>query len=358
MNENLVSIVIPAWNGTEHIRDCLRAVLAQNCKGKEIIVVDNNSQDGLCDIVEQEFPLVRLIKNERNLGFSGGCNVGIDAAGGDPIVLLNQDTVVDPNWLEHLISEFETDPAVGIAGSVCRYPDGRIQTSGGYIDERGSSYHMTDGSTSDQLRHTRNSFDDSGYVSGAALAISRKALTRVGKLDEGFHPAYYEDVDWCYRARRSGYRVVVAPNSHLIHKEESRLIDGRYHSTYHYHRNRLRFVFKHWSTNRIMGDFFLMEKVWLEDSQLGAEVLVAAVHRAYLHHILHVSEVTRERQRSKIHTTGDGDNIVRVLSALRSIFPIGPARLPIREEEHSNETIDQWRRVIHNEPECHEVDAI
>src|SRR5688572_30625035 len=127
------SVVIPAWNGERHLEACLQALLAQGDAPDEVIVVDNASVDGSATVVREQFPSVRLICNETNLGFSGGCNVGIAAAQGEIVVLLNQDAVVEAGWLQALMEAMHSEPAVGIAGGKAFYPDGRLQHAGGFL---------------------------------------------------------------------------------------------------------------------------------------------------------------------------------------------------------------------------------
>ena len=93
------SVIVLSWNGMDYLEDCLKAVLSQDYAGFEVIVVDNGSTDGSADLVAERFPQVQLIRNERNLGFAAGNNVGLQAATGDVLILLNQDTVVQPGWL-------------------------------------------------------------------------------------------------------------------------------------------------------------------------------------------------------------------------------------------------------------------
>ena len=122
-------------------------------------------------------------------------------ATGATLILLNQDTEVRPGWLSALLAPF-VDAAVGIAGSKALYPDGTIQHAGGRIDAQGITHHIGRGESD---RASQQTLADVDYVSGASLAISRRAHTAIGALDEGFSPAYYEDVDWCVRARIAGF---------------------------------------------------------------------------------------------------------------------------------------------------------
>ncbi|MFO7168409.1 MAG: glycosyltransferase [Chloroflexota bacterium] len=137
------TVIIPAHNGESYLRPCLEALLAQEGAAFDVIVVDNGSSDGGADLVARLFPQVRLVRSVAPLGFAGACNLGIRAAleggpGEEPpeaVVLLNQDTVVDPGWLAALLQPLREDPAAGVVGSLARYPDGRIQHAGAELLE-------------------------------------------------------------------------------------------------------------------------------------------------------------------------------------------------------------------------------
>ena len=119
-----ISVIIPLWNGEKWIRACLSSLDGQDDGAPfalEVVVVDNGSHDKSPALVEDEFPAARLIRNGRNLGFAGGCNVGLAAATGGVLVLLNQDTQVRPGWLAALVAAL-TEPGVGVAGSLAAGP--------------------------------------------------------------------------------------------------------------------------------------------------------------------------------------------------------------------------------------------
>jgi GT2 family glycosyltransferase len=286
------SVIVLSWNGIAYLGDCLDAVLSQNHPDFEVIVVDNGSEDGSANLVTKHYPQARLICNQRNLGFAGGNNVGLRAATGDVLVLLNQDTVVRRGWLKGLVSNF-VDPQIGIVGCKALYPDGSIQHAGGFVHGvRAETDHIgrsePDDGRFDQQR-------DVDFVTGAALAISRTALTRVGLLDEGFHPAYYEDVDWCYTAREMGLRVVYSPAAQLIHHETPTAKRESHNHKHALHRGRLRLVLKHWARERLEEEFVPAERAWA--SSLGRTVEMMSVRRAYLVTMLDAGAIAAFRAR-------------------------------------------------------------
>ncbi|MBN1454117.1 MAG: glycosyltransferase family 2 protein [Anaerolineales bacterium] len=287
------SIIVLTWNGRSYLESCLKAVLVQDYPDFEVIVVDNASTDGSADYIAEFFPQVRLLRNEFNLGFAGGCNVGLRSARGDVLVLLNQDTEVRSDWLSNLMVVFE-NPQIGIAGCKTFFPDGTIQHAGGHVyGPRAETEHLAYGA---EDIVTPGSVVDVDFVTGAALAVTRSALERIGLLDEGFYPAYYEDVDWCYTAREAGFRVVYVPEARLVHFESSTADRGSLSKKSLYHQGRLRFAFKHWMLENLHTIFVPSEREWA--SHLGRGMERTAVRPAYLKVMLDIKEIAAFRIRS------------------------------------------------------------
>jgi GT2 family glycosyltransferase len=247
------SVIVLSWNGMEYLADCLDAVLSQDYCDFEVIVVDNGSADGSPDFVGQHYPQVRLIRNARNLGFSGGNNVGLRAATGDVLILLNQDTVVQSGWLEALVEGFQ-ESEVGVAGCKILYPDGRtIQHAGGYFDwPIGLAFHYgCDEEDRGQYEHLR----EVEYVTAAAMGVRRSVLRDVGYLDEAFFPGYFEDLDFCRRVQAAGYRVLYLPQASLIHHESRSFAQTLRSKPYAVFRGRFRFIFKHYAPEQTVHEF-------------------------------------------------------------------------------------------------------
>lgn len=255
---NAASIVIPAWNGVTWIADCLRSVGLQCRPGDEIIVVDNGSTDGTPDFVARDFPQARLIRLERNLGFAGGINRGLEAARGDVLVLINQDVTLREGCLDALRRRLD-ESGPGIVGCKLLYPDGRtIQHAGGIIrypraepDHRG--YRQIDDGRWDSVAQV-------DYASGAVFAFSRAVLRAIGPFDEGFYPAYFEEVDYCFRARAAGFAVIYEPAAVAVHHESQSLDVGSLARQQAVQRNRLRFVLKSYPAEKIQTAFFPAER--------------------------------------------------------------------------------------------------
>lgn len=271
------SVIIPVWNGWKYLPSCLEALLAQDYPDVEIIAVDNASTDGSADRVAERYPQVRLIRNKQNRGFAGGCNVGLQAARGDMLVLLNQDTVVQSGWLRAL-AEALRRPDVGVVGCKILYADGRtIQHAGGWIEwPLGLTHHYGRGEEDTGQWNTPRPVD---YVTGAALAFRRDVLERVGPLDEGFWPGYFEDTDFCLRVRQAGYEIWYVPDAVVLHAETTSIVD-RESLRLAYQRGRLRLVLKHLPPQRLLAEFVGAEAAWQPAAIRGGESV--ALRLAYL----------------------------------------------------------------------------
>jgi GT2 family glycosyltransferase len=252
---NSLVVLVLVWNGRPWLRACLSALRAQSYAGRyAVLVVDNGSTDGSPELVAAEFPEVALIRNQRNLGFGAGNNVGLRAlrAGTAPapadfrpaaVTLLNQDTVVEPGWLDAISAAFARHPQAAIVGCKILGPDGLLQHAGGQITwPTGAGSHQGAGER-DEGRYDEERAVE--WVTGAALALRGDLPAELALFDEGFHPAYFEDVELCYRARAAGYSVIYAPSARLIHHEHSALGAQTPAHQRAYHRSRVRFVLGH-----------------------------------------------------------------------------------------------------------------
>jgi GT2 family glycosyltransferase len=247
------SIVIPVWNGASVIEDCLESVYANASESLlEVICVDNGSLDDSADRIAARFPQVRLMRQLRNLGFAGGVNAGIDVAEGDVYVLLNQDCLVLPGWLEGFAETFARYPQAGIAGLTMRNRDGSVNHAGAVVDRPlAYSRHYT------EIRQNEPYAVE--YVTGAVFAITQRAWQIVGRFDEGYYPAYYEEADYCYRARQKGLDVLYVPGAEVTHLFTSReAAKFPFRVAARQHKMRYRFVVKHFSDDEL-ADFFAAE---------------------------------------------------------------------------------------------------
>jgi GT2 family glycosyltransferase len=212
------SIVIPVFNKVEFTFQCLRSLLREvDFDDTEVIVVNNASTDETARLLAHFRGLVTVIDNAENRGFVDACNQGAEAARGEHLVFLNNDTVVLPGWLRHLRDTVEGDARVGAVGSMFLYEDGRVQEAGAGVWQSGAAFHYGWGGSPDDRRY--NFAREVDYCSGASLLVRRELFARLGGFDRRFAPAYYEDVDICFGVRSLGYKVVYQPMSRVVHYE-------------------------------------------------------------------------------------------------------------------------------------------
>lgn len=219
MKEMELSIIIVSYNTKRLLQKCLDSLGAEKkSKDREIIVIDNASMDGSWQMVQEKFPLVKLVKNTENMGFAKAVNKGISLAEGKSILLLNSDTEASENTLADLL-EFEKKVRPAIIGlrmlnadgsiqpSVFRLPTARGAFSEYWLGKKGSfSKYWPVGEESREVE----------AVSGGAMLISRAVLDKIGYFDERYF-MYFEDMDFCRRARKAGFKIYYLPSAKVIH---------------------------------------------------------------------------------------------------------------------------------------------
>ena len=212
-----VTIILPVYNNWELTVACLRSLAFDISAVKyELIAVDDASTDETNEYLPK-VEGITVVRQEQNAGFIGAVNAGLDVARGRFIVLLNNDTVVLPGWLDALMRTIEVEENVGIVGAKLVYPDGRLQEAGGIIWRDGSGLNYGRGGDADDPAF--NFVRDVDYCSGACLLVRKEILDVLGGLDRRYSPAYYEDTDLAFAARKLGYRVVYQPEAKIRHAE-------------------------------------------------------------------------------------------------------------------------------------------
>ncbi|CAN5451299.1 hypothetical protein BH09SUM1_BH09SUM1_06320 [soil metagenome] len=255
------SVVIVSLNGRARIAMPLDALRRCDPPAAQVIVVDNGSDDGLSEFVKKNYPEVDLVRAPQNLGFAGGNNLGIVNARGEIIVLLNDDTDPEADWLAPIAAAFAQHSRFGLAGCQLLYPDsGKVQHLGGVVHDNGLTDHAGWGGEAGVF--AKGEIIPSDYVTGAAMAIRRRVLSDIGFLDAGFWPIYFEETDFCARAKRAGWEIAVVPESRVVHHESQ--TTGRLSPKFlrTYHRNRIRYLIKN---RRVMewGRTFRAEARWM-----------------------------------------------------------------------------------------------
>jgi len=247
-----LSIIIPHLRGVEILRDCLRSVFASEFRDFEVILIDNASSDRSAELAVAEFPAVRQHRLEENRGFAGGCNAGIEIARGEYLLLLNDDTLLEPRSLEALVAALDRDLNVAFAQpKLLNIRDRRYfdysGACGGLIDVLG--YPFAFGRTFMCMEEDRGQFDSPSpifWACGTAALYRRKALDEVGYLDSDFF-AHMEEIDLAWRLHLAGYHGVRVPAAVVYHYSGNTLPNTERGKMFLNHRNSMACLLKNYS---------------------------------------------------------------------------------------------------------------
>lgn len=202
----LVSVIIVNYNGKQYLEKCLASLSDIKYDNYEIILVDNNSDDSSVEFVQKNFSPVKIIQLDSNHGFAEPNNIGVKNAKGDLLLFLNNDTVVEPDFLGELVSAM-SDPKTAICQSMLLKPNGDVDSSGDFIDSIGVTF-----STFEKITETREIFS----AKAASMLVRRDIFERLGGFDEKFFVSF-EDIDLSWRARILGYKILINPKSIVYH---------------------------------------------------------------------------------------------------------------------------------------------
>ena len=242
-----LSVIIVSWNTKGFLLPCVRSV-SESGQGisKEVIVVDNGSQDGSGNEAKQAFPFVHLIKNERNLGFAKAANQGLQMASGRYVLLLNPDTQVKNGAVKQLMTFMDSHPEAGVAGAQLLNLNGSRQNSIANFPTLATE--LSNKSLLRWLFPGKFPGKESYYsepievdsVIGACMIVRRDAFVQVGLLDEDYF-IFFEETDWCYRMKKAGWKIFHVPQAEIYHSQGKSAETVRkrakiefYRSRYHY----------------------------------------------------------------------------------------------------------------------------
>lgn len=242
-----VSVIIPHHNGPDILNACLNSVLQTRYGDFEIIVVDDRSSDNSIKIVHDVFPMVNLVSTSSNVGFGSSCNQGARTAKGDIFVFLNNDTIVEPNWLSELVNTMEEyDARLATPKILSMKNKSRVNAAGGICDILGVGWNRGNGCVAD------GQFDkpEMVFYGSACLAVRRDVWEETGGYDESYF-MYMEDVDLCWRAKLLGYDTLYVSSSVIYHHWRESTKDPYFIVRYVF-RNNLKTILKNYSTRTLL----------------------------------------------------------------------------------------------------------
>lgn len=226
---NFLSIIIPTYNSEKDILNCLKSIFKESKAVKfEVIAVDNASLDKTTVVIKKYFPKVKLIINKKNLGFARACNQGLQKAQGDFILILNPDTVVLNHAIDKTMYYLIKQTNADIIGCQLLNEDKTIQPSGGYLPNLAriflmmtffddlpfiSNWFLSYQQTNKEFYKKEHTVD---WVTGAFILVKKEVFDQVGSFDESFF-MYAEEIEWFYRIKKRGLRVVYYPEAQVIH---------------------------------------------------------------------------------------------------------------------------------------------
>ncbi|MBM4272175.1 MAG: glycosyltransferase family 2 protein [Deltaproteobacteria bacterium] len=260
----LVSVIIVNWNGRQYLDDCLSSLRNQSLGDFEVILVDNGSTDDSVAFVEQHYQdFVQIVRLSENRGFSGGNNAGIATARGVYIALLNNDTVVDQEWLSSLVHCIHSDESIGMVGSkiLNYYRREEIDNTGHLIYPDGLNRGRG------RLEIDHNQYDmktDILFPSGCAALYKKQMIEETGGFDESFF-AYGDDADIGLHGRYLGYNAIYCPKAVVFHKYSGTA--GMYSAlkAFHVERNRIWILVKYFPVEAIIvSPFFTLARLLLQ----------------------------------------------------------------------------------------------
>lgn len=251
-SEPLISIITVNYNQPEFTLEFLQSISQITYKNYEVIVVDNGSKENPTSLIKEKFPNTIVIVSNENLGFAGGNNIGIRAARGKYVLFLNNDTEVDPNFLQSIVKRMESNPYIGMASPKILYPDNNILQ---YAGASSLNPYTGRGKRFGDMEEDVGKYDvskETQLCHGAAMIVPMEVIKKVGLMPEVFF-LYYEEHDWCEMIKRSGYKVYYIAESKVFHKESMSVGKSNPLKTYYMGRNRLIFM-----RRNVMGFKFLI----------------------------------------------------------------------------------------------------
>jgi len=297
----LVSIIIVNWNSRENLKECLESLFKISYKNYEVIMVDNGSTDDSVKFVEKKFPKVIIVKSKVNLGFAGGNNLGFRESRGKYILLLNNDTIVPPNFLGKLVDFMKKRSDVGIVQPRILFhrPNTdlhhKINSVGSFFLSTGFLYHLDYG----KKDYKKNTPYEILSAYGACFLARKSLIDKIGLFDDNYF-AYFEETDLSQRVWLSGSKVMVDPSSTIYHKgaKTSQKLPTAF-IQYHSFKNRLQTYLKNLSFTNLFK-IFIPHLLICEVSSIlyffvGKPDYTLAIQKAIFWNLLNLEKILKKR---------------------------------------------------------------
>ena len=257
-----VAIVILNWNGRQFLERFLPMLVKFNPSFAEIIIADNASKDDSVVFVRQKYPALRIIQNNKNGGFAKGYNDALSQVDAEYYVLLNSDIEVTDHWIEPVIELMDSDQTIAACQpKILSYLDPKkyeyAGAAGGFIDKYG--YPFCRGRIFEHLEPELGQYDDTAeifWATGACMFVRASVYKEVGGLDQDFF-AHMEEIDFCWRVKNEGYKVMFCPGSKVYHVGGGTLPKGSSRKTFLNFRNNLILLYKNLPTGKFLSVFFI-----------------------------------------------------------------------------------------------------
>jgi GT2 family glycosyltransferase len=260
----LISIITVNYNGLNMTIDLLKSIDNQSYKNIEIFVVDNASKEDPAAFFQKNYPNVKFIRSEKNLGFAGGNNLAVKEAKGDFLFFINNDAEITEGCLQKLVALFNEKPKLGIVSPLLLYFNESKGQDKDLIQYAGTT--RVDSVTARNKTLGEKEWDngqfktatETAYAHGAAMMIKREVVDDVGVMFEEFF-LYYEELDWCERIRKAGYEIYVEPRARVYHKESASVGQMSTLKTFYINRNRIYFMRRNFGgINLLLFSLFLV----------------------------------------------------------------------------------------------------
>ncbi len=327
-----VAVVILNWNGREFLRKFLPSVIAHSQDIAEVIIADNASTDSSIEFLQQNYPQLKIINNRTNGGFARGYNEALAGVEADYFVLLNSDIEVTENWIAPVIKLMESDQKIAACQPKLRsfYEKEKFEyagAAGGFIDEYG--YPFCRGRIFNHIETDNGQYNDAieiFWATGACMFVRADLYKQFGGLDEDFF-AHMEEIDFCWRLKNGGYKIMYCPDSVVYHVGGGTLPKKSSHKTYLNFRNNLSLLYKNLPSHLIFPVFvvrFPLDGIaafkFLIDGGFADFYAVLRAHFYFYRHFLYIRNKRKKITQSMVHGIYKGNLVKEYYINKKTLF--------------------------------------